>query len=108
MTRLPTQILDGIPCQCITLETFASRLGQGMPVAATAENMIEIRGASWRANPLSGKEILVDVSLAVPRGTTLVLLGRSGSGKTTLLKLINGMLQPSGGQVRVGGRATRE
>jgi osmoprotectant transport system ATP-binding protein len=79
-----------------------------MPVAASAENMIEVRGVSWRANPRSSKEILVDVSLAVPRGTTLVLLGRSGSGKTTLLKLINGMLRPSSGEVRVESRATQE
>lgn len=80
----------------------------GMPVAAFSENMIEVRGASWRANPLSNKEILVDVSLTVPRGTTLVLLGRSGSGKTTLLKLVNGMLRPSSGEVRVEGRTTQE
>jgi osmoprotectant transport system ATP-binding protein len=79
-----------------------------MPVAAFAENMIEIRGVSWRANPHSSKEILVDVSLAVPGGTTLVLLGRSGSGKTTLLKLINGMLRPLSGEVRVEGRSTQE
>jgi len=70
--------------------------------------MIEFRAASWRANPLSKKEILVDVSLAVPRGTTLVLLGRSGSGKTTLLKLVNGMLRPSNGEVRVEGCPTQE
>ena len=79
----------------------------GVPVAASVENMIEVLGASWRANPASRKEILVDVSLAVPRGTTLVLLGRSGSGKTTLLKLINGMLQPSSGEVRVEGCTTQ-
>lgn len=77
-------------------------------MAASAENTIEIRGASWLANPDSSREILVDVSLAVPRGQTLVLLGRSGSGKTSLLKLINGMLWPSSGEVRVEGRATRD
>jgi len=79
-----------------------------MPVAASAENMIAVRGVSWRANALSSKEIIVDVSFAVPRGTTLALLGRSGSGKTTLLKLINGMLWPSSGEVRVEERATKE
>jgi osmoprotectant transport system ATP-binding protein len=44
------------------------------------------------------------VSFAVARGETLVLLGRSGSGKTTTLKLINRLLEPSGGEVRVGGQ----
>ena len=37
-----------------------------------------------------------------------MLLGRSGSGKTTTLKLINRMLEPSGGTVQVEGRSTLE
>lgn len=38
------------------------------------------------------------------RGETLVLLGRSGSGKTTTLKLINRLLEPSGGEILITGR----
>ena len=75
---------------------------------AGGENLIEFRGVSWRANGTSDAAIIDDVSLEVPRGETLVLLGRSGSGKTTLLKLINGMHWPSKGEVLVEGRATRE
>src|SRR5258707_3937260 len=75
---------------------------------AAGENLIEFRGVSWRANGASDEAIIDDVSLEVPRGETLVLLGRSGSGKTTLLKLINGMHWPSKGEVLVEGRATRE
>jgi len=78
-------------------------------VMTTAEqNLIEFRGVSWRPNGGSAAAIIDDVSLEVPRGETLVLLGRSGSGKTTLLKLINGMHWPSKGEVLVEGRATRE
>jgi len=73
-----------------------------------AQNLIEFRGVSWRANGGATAEIISGVSLEVPRGSTLVLLGRSGSGKTTLLKLINGMHWPSQGEVRVEGRTTRE
>ena len=51
---------------------------------------------------------LSDLSLSVRRGETLVLLGRSGSGKTTTLKLINRLLEPSAGEVRVEGRSTLE
>jgi osmoprotectant transport system ATP-binding protein len=47
--------------------------------------------------------LLSDLNLQVRRGETLVLLGRSGSGKTTTLKLINRLLLPSGGEVRVNG-----
>jgi len=50
--------------------------------------------------------ILQSVSLQIRRGEAVVLLGRSGSGKTTLLKLVNRMLQPTGGEVRVEGIST--
>ena len=52
--------------------------------------------------------IVSDISLRIPSGETLVLLGRSGSGKTTLLKLINGLLLPPKGAVLVQSRPTTE
>jgi osmoprotectant transport system ATP-binding protein len=55
---------------------------------------------------MDGRDLLADFSLAVNRGETVVLLGRSGSGKTTVLRLINGLICPSGGAVRVEGRPT--
>lgn len=78
------------------------------PMAAPAENTIDVRGVSWRPSRGAGRDILADVSFVVPRGHTLVLLGRSGSGKTSLLKLINGLLWPSSGEVLVDSRTTRE
>ena len=50
--------------------------------------------------------ILHELTLAVPEGETLALIGRSGSGKTTALRLLNALLLPSAGAVRVAGRAT--
>lgn len=58
--------------------------------------------------PGATTEVLSGLSLAVRRGEVLVLLGESGSGKTTLLRLVNRLLLPTAGEVRVGGRATRE
>ena len=55
-----------------------------------------------------GEAILHDLSLAIEHGETLVLLGRSGSGKTTTLKLINRLLTPTSGEIRVAGRALPE
>ena len=55
---------------------------------------------------LDGRALVQDLSLTVNQGETLVLLGRSGSGKTTSLKLINRLLEPSAGEVRVNGQAT--
>jgi osmoprotectant transport system ATP-binding protein len=53
----------------------------------------------------TGQQILANLNLQVHRGETLVLLGRSGSGKTTTLKLINRLLLPTRGEVRVEGTA---
>ena len=53
------------------------------------------------------REVLHDVSFRVEAGETLALVGRSGAGKSTVLKLINRMLEPSDGSVRVEGRDTR-
>jgi osmoprotectant transport system ATP-binding protein len=51
-----------------------------------------------------GEVVAVDeVSLALARGELLVLLGGSGSGKTTLLRLINRLIEPSAGHVRLAG-----
>jgi len=48
---------------------------------------------------------LAEVSLTVGAGEFVALVGGSGSGKTTLLKMINGLVRPDTGQVRVGGQA---
>ena len=41
-----------------------------------------------------GTEVLRDVTLTIPAGETVCLIGESGSGKTTLLKMINRLIQP--------------
>jgi osmoprotectant transport system ATP-binding protein len=52
--------------------------------------------------------ILDDVSLTVGGGETFALVGASGSGKTTILKLVNRLLLPDAGDVRVQGKDTRQ
>ena len=42
---------------------------------------------------------LTNVSLEIPAGKIVGLLGPNGSGKTTLIKLINGLLQPEEGRI---------
>jgi phospholipid/cholesterol/gamma-HCH transport system ATP-binding protein len=49
------------------------------------------------------REIFTGVSLAIPRGHIVGIMGTSGSGKTTLLRLIGGQLLPQTGTVRIDG-----
>jgi phospholipid/cholesterol/gamma-HCH transport system ATP-binding protein len=50
-----------------------------------------------------GTQVLFEVSLKVPAGSTLAILGASGSGKTTLLHVLLGLLKPQTGRVLVDG-----
>src|SRR3972149_4160118 len=73
---------------------------------AMSDAVIEVRNVFYA---LDSRRVLVrDLTLDVRRGETLVLLGRSGSGKTTTLKLVNRLLEPTAGEVRVEGRAARD
>jgi len=67
---------------------------------------IQFRDVSFHINDILPRAIVSGVSLEIPQGETLILLGRSGSGKTTLLKLMNGMLLPTKGQIFVQDRST--
>lgn len=56
----------------------------------------------------SGRHSVENVSLRVPPGRLLVLLGGSGCGKTTTLKMINRLIDPTSGRILVDGRDVRE
>jgi len=65
----------------------------------TAANpVVEFREVSYR---IADADILSGLNLTVQAGEILVLLGRSGSGKTTTLKLVNRLLSPTAGEIRV-------
>ena len=46
-------------------------------------------------------QALKELSVAIPRGKIVGLLGRNGAGKSTLLRIVGGMLKPSDGSVRI-------
>lgn len=66
---------------------------------------IELRNVSYRysvGTPFE-KEALSDVSLQIPQGKIIGLIGHTGSGKSTLVQLLNGLNRPSEGQVLLFG-----
>jgi osmoprotectant transport system ATP-binding protein len=70
------------------------------------QTAIEFRDVSFTLP--DGKTLLSNLNLRVQAGETLVLLGRSGSGKTTTMKLINRLIDPTAGEVRVERKPTVE
>lgn len=64
------------------------------------DNIVEVRDLHFA---YEGRKILDGVSLDVPRGQAVAILGTSGCGKTTLMRLISGQLRPDHGQVFIDG-----
>ncbi|MFD0934639.1 ATP-binding cassette domain-containing protein, partial [Methylobacterium trifolii] len=58
--------------------------------------------ASGLAYTVAGRDLVQDVSLAVPPGALQVIIGPNGAGKSTLLRLLCGELRPSRGGVAYG------
>jgi osmoprotectant transport system ATP-binding protein len=67
--------------------------------------IVEFREVAYR---VSGLQVLSELNLEVRRGEILILLGESGCGKTTTLKLINRLIEPTGGEIFVDGKRTTE
>ncbi len=83
-----------------------SRNESAIPSISDSQSAIEFRDVGLSFG--GGRPLVEHLRFDVMRGETLVLLGRSGSGKTTTLKLINRLLEPTRGEVRVEGKLTTE
>ena len=67
----------------------------------TGNEMLAVRNIDFSYGQL---QVLFDISLHVPRGEALALLGTNGAGKSTLLRVIAGLERPSAGSVHFAGR----
>jgi phospholipid/cholesterol/gamma-HCH transport system ATP-binding protein len=65
------------------------------------DHVVQVSGLHFSYNDL---QVLRGLSLAIPRGSVVAILGGSGSGKSTLLKLIGGQLRPAAGSVTIQGK----
>ena len=69
------------------------------------DNLVEISDVKFN---YGGREVLKGLSLKVPRGKLVAILGASGCGKSTLLRLIGGQDKPAQGTVTVAGELVHE
>jgi phospholipid/cholesterol/gamma-HCH transport system ATP-binding protein len=76
------------------------------PDSAQQKHIVEIRNVSFGYD--AARPVLRDVTLSIPRGAVVGIMGQSGCGKTTLLRIIMGAYLPTGGTARVLGRSTAE
>ena len=70
------------------------------PPLVPAQPLVEVRKV-WKA--FGDNHVLRGVSLALPRGTILAVMGGSGQGKTVLLRIASGLAQPDVGEVYLFG-----
>lgn len=128
--------LEGLGVKGFTLARLASALGLEEAWRDADRAAAAVRRAGWRVKegaadrlrgadaPRPGGEVLLEVedlrhrypdgtealsgvSCAIRRGEFVAILGQNGSGKTTLVKHLNGILRPTGGDIRLSGRSLR-
>jgi ATP-binding cassette subfamily B protein len=83
---------------------------RSIPGAASPKNIrgaIEIRNLTFRY-PGTKNPVLHDISLTVPPGTTLAVVGHTGSGKSSLINLIPRLFDPPSGTIIIDGKDVKE
>lgn len=74
--------------------------GKENMVVPSAGNILECHGLT---KYFGAKHALEDLTLTLPRGKIIGLLGPNGSGKSTFIKLVEGLLSPTKGELRIAG-----
>jgi ATP-binding cassette subfamily B protein len=84
------------------LEDYAAAIAAAadLPVPATLRNGIRLDHVSF-AYPGTSRVVLEDVSLNLPAGAVVAVVGENGAGKTTLVKLLAKMYEPTEGTIFV-------
>ncbi len=87
------------------LEDYAASLtaSADVPVPATLEHGIRFDHVSF-SYPGTSRLVLDDVSLSLPAGSVVAIVGENGAGKSTLVKLLSKMYEPTSGSILVDDR----
>lgn len=83
-------------------------LGDGPDARNAADQrpiIVDVAGAAYSYG--TGQAGIEDIDLTVRAGEILAVVGQNGAGKTTFTKLLNGLIKPSAGVVRIAGLDTR-
>jgi lipopolysaccharide transport system ATP-binding protein len=87
-----------------SLSSGAPSSGRGGYTTLKSSLLKLLRGGdSQRAKPILTQAIK-DLTLRIPKGSSIGLIGRNGSGKSTFLKLVTGIYKPTSGKITVAGR----
>ncbi|WP_263832582.1 ABC transporter ATP-binding protein [Sulfurospirillum oryzae] len=76
------------------------------PFSQNSTNAIEVKNVSFSYD--GGKKILEDISLSIPKGSKIAIIGASGSGKTTLAHLLVGLYPLEAGDILFDGISIKE
>jgi ATP-binding cassette subfamily B protein len=69
----------------------------------TLEGRVELRNVGFRYGGVESPQIIGGITLEIPPGKTIAIVGRSGCGKTTLIKCLAGLLEPTEGTILFDG-----
>ncbi|WP_291527334.1 ABC transporter ATP-binding protein [Bifidobacterium sp. UBA744] len=78
------------------------------PVMEVPDGSVDFDHVSFRYSDNAEKPVLDDISLHIPSGATVGIVGGTGSSKSSLVQLIARLYDVSDGSLRVGGRDTRD
>ncbi|MEP6629244.1 MAG: ABC transporter ATP-binding protein, partial [Lapillicoccus sp.] len=96
----------GALAQMVWLEDYARTHSWSDAVTPPPERLrsgIELRDVTFRYGSTDAEPALRDVSLTIPAGSSLALVGDNGAGKSTLVKLLSRLYDPVSGEVLVDG-----
>lgn len=113
----PALTLDG--AESLVAGILAPGLSESSPIAPCAPGdrpdarntvderpiIVDVAGAAYSYG--TGQAGIEGINLTVRAGEILAVVGQNGAGKTTFTKLLNGLIKPSAGVVRVAGLDTR-